>query len=273
MIALFVLKLATGITLMWWLMPRRDVTDGFFRIQMRLLLGLAVLTALLVTTSPTWSDTRAEVPSSITSGAENEDVVSPGSVAVVIRNLMIGASVLAYLGSIFWALGRRIPGRICIHVLTALNVAALSWHSFHVQHSASLPLQFLSDFSSAAVVGSMLTGMLLGHWYLTTPTMSILPLWWFNRAILASAGLRLLASAWTLQASDVLPADATQQIWLGIRWMGGILAPALVTLLVWRILKHRNTQSATGVLFAGLILVFMGEMTAALLERDTLLPY
>lgn len=268
MIALFVLKLATGITLMWWLMPRRDVTDGFFRIQMRLLLGLAVLTALLVTNSPSWSETAPAVDTVAT-----DTVVSAAAVAVVIRNLMIAAAVLAYLGSIFWALGRRIPGRICIYALTALNVAALSWHALNVPNSASLPLQFLSDFSSSAVVGSMLTGMLLGHWYLTTPTMSILPLWWFNRAIVASAALRLAASAWTLQSSDTWPADATQQIWLGIRWVGGIVAPALVALLVWRILKHRNTQSATGVLFAGLILVFMGEMTAALLERDTLLPY
>ena len=39
MIALFSLKLSAGIALMWWLMPRREVTDGFFRIQMRVLLG------------------------------------------------------------------------------------------------------------------------------------------------------------------------------------------------------------------------------------------
>lgn len=277
MIALFVLKLATGITLMWWLMPRRDVTDGFFRIQMRLLLGLAVLAALLVMNSPTWAEaatvTAAEIQASEAGVGASEQMVRAMDVAVVIRNLMIAASVLAYLGSIFWALGRRIPGRICLHLLTALNVAALSWHAVNVPNSSSLPMQVLSDFSSAAVVGSMLTGMLLGHWYLTTPTMSIAPLWWFNRAILTSAALRLVASAWALQTSDAWPADATQQIWLGIRWVGGIVAPALVALLVWRILKHRNTQSATGVLFAGLILVFMGEMTAALLERDTSLPF
>lgn len=283
MIALFVLKLATGITLMWWLMPRRDVTDGFFRIQMRLLLGLAVLAALLVSSSPTWPEAPATPTAAVQDLQSSADAVdqaggqitavSATAVAVVIRNLMIAAAVVSYLGSIFWALGRRAPGRLCIYALTALNIAALGWHAVNVPNATSLPLQLLSDFSTAAVVGSMLTGMLLGHWYLTTPTMSILPLWWFNYAILTSAILRLLASAWALQSSEGWPADATQQIWLGIRWVGGIVAPAVVALLVWRILKLRNTQSATGVLFAGLILVFMGEMTAALLERDTLLPY
>ena len=48
----------------------------------------------------------------------------------------------------------------------------------------------------------------------------------------------------------------------------GIIAPVVLCLLVWRILRYRNTQSATGVLFAGVILTFIGETTAALLSRD-----
>ena len=55
MIALFVLKLLAGITLMWWLMPRAEVTDGFFKIQMRLVLGLAVLGSLFL-----WRDVTSD---------------------------------------------------------------------------------------------------------------------------------------------------------------------------------------------------------------------
>jgi hypothetical protein len=58
-----------------------------------------------------------------------------------------------------------------------------------------------------------------------------------------------------------------------MRLIGGILVPAVISMMVVKILQYRNTQSATGVLFAGLILVFMGEMTAALLERDLGIPY
>ena len=39
-----------------------------------------------------------------------------------------------------------------------------------------------------------------------------------------------------------------------------------------RILKYRNTQAATGVLFVGVILSFIGDMTAALLLQETTLP-
>ena len=48
MIESFVLKLVTGISLMWLTMPRKEVTDGFFRIQMLVALGLSVLLVLLV---------------------------------------------------------------------------------------------------------------------------------------------------------------------------------------------------------------------------------
>ena len=48
MIESFVLKLVTGITLMWLWMPRKDVTDGFFRIQILVALCLCVLLVLTV---------------------------------------------------------------------------------------------------------------------------------------------------------------------------------------------------------------------------------
>jgi hypothetical protein len=43
--------------------------------------------------------------------------------------------------------------------------------------------------------------------------------------------------------------------------------------MVCRVLRYRNTQSATGVLYAVDILIFLGEATAALLARDLNAPY
>ena len=133
--------------------------------------------------------------------------------------------------------------------------------------------QAASDLSSAAVLGAMLTGMLLGHWYLTTPTMSIQPLTWFGRILLTTAVFRLLASVVSLLQFGWTATDTTHVLWLSMRLIGGIVVPVVTSFMVVRILRYRNTQSATGVLFAGLILVFMGEMTAALLERDLGIPY
>ncbi|APZ95327.1 hypothetical protein [Fuerstiella marisgermanici] len=271
MIAVFLLKLSAGITMMWWLMPRKEVTDGFFRIQMRVLLGLTVLTALSLATGTTWPVAAAggEMSEAVVTSSEAKAI----SIAWWIRALSIFAAAVCYAGTVFWALGRRLPGNLCIHLLTASCVSALALHSWNVPNTGSVGLQLLSDFSSAAVVGGVLTGMLLGHWYLTTPTMSTLPIWWFNKAILTAAVLRLVASIWAFAEFGGSFSDSTQQIWFGIRWLGGIVAPVIVAILVWRVLKHRNTQSATGILFAGLILAFMGEMTAALLERDTMIPF
>jgi len=289
MIALFVLKLSAGIMLMWWLMPRGEVTDGFFRIQMRLVLGLAVLAALLLSAGGTWSASPKHSDGSL---KPSEPILNAGTTASQshrtqgrpamieaettarqLRLIAIGVAAVSYAGSIFWALGRRLPGNLCIHLLTVASVTAVGLHSFQVPNHGSLPLQLLSDFSSSAVLGSVITGMLLGHWYLTTPTMSIRPLSWFVRAIAVAAALRLIASGWSLIQFGMIGGDVTRGIWLTTRWVGGIAVPLTVAVVVWRILKYRNTQSATGVLFAGLILVFMGEMAAALLERDALSPY
>jgi len=267
MIALFLLKLSAGITLMWLCMPRQDVTDGFFRIQMRLVLGTTVLTALLLSRTTTW----ALPPGGAESGKADH-------VAAWLRTLQVLAACCAYAGSIFWALGRRRPGRFVIWLLSLLCAGSVGVHSLQIPTRVGPELQLLSDAASSAVTGSVLTAMLLGHWYLTTPTMSIAPLRWFSRALVLAAAARLLATGIALVrfgsgSFAAVHADFVQMLWLISRIGGGILVPLVIAVLLWRILRYRNTQSATGVLFAGLILVFMGEMSAALLERATGVPF
>lgn len=283
MIALFVLKLSAGICMMWWLMPRRKVTDGFFRIQMRVVLGLAVLAALLLSSNGTWNVGDIVTPQSEmaeAATAEAADAVG-GQVAAQewlesVRSwqlrIQIGVAFVGYWGSVVWALGRRLPGNLCIHAMTVGSCASVALHSVYGPGEC-IWLQLVSDLASSAVCGSVLTAMLLGHWYLTTPTMSTQPLWWFNYAIVAAACLRLIASITAVVTQGLQVSGTTHWMWLGIHWLGTIVVPLIVAALVWRILKYRNTQSATGVLFAGLILVLMGEMSGTLLERDIHIPY
>lgn len=259
MIALFVLKLSAGITLMWLLMPRQEVTDGFFRIQMRLVLGTAVLATLLLSRTPSWHSA--------------EDPQTALKIAGWLKNLQIAAAVVAYPGSVFWALGRRLPGNICIWLLSLICLASVALHSFYVPNQGHSLLQLTSDLATSAVLGATLTGMLLGHWYLTTPSMSIRPLWWFTRMLLIAGGLRLLASGMALYQFGFSSSDMVYWVWLVMRLTGGVVVPVVVSLIVWRVLKYRNTQSATGILFSGLILVFMGEMTGTLLEHATHTPF
>ena len=126
----------------------------------------------------------------------------------------------------------------------------------------------LSSFSTAFLLGAAVTGMLLGHWYLTAPTMSIEPLktlcWYFAAAVL----LRFLVSlsGWMI-AGDELH-RGLHWTWFSLRWLAGILGPMAISIMALRILRYRNTQAATGVLFAGVILCFIGEMSAALLYSE-----
>ena len=53
-----------------------------------------------------------------------------------------------------------------------------------------------------------------------------------------------------------------------MRWLAGLLGPLVIACMADRILRYRNTQAATGVLFAGVILTFIGEMSAALLYTE-----
>jgi hypothetical protein len=179
---------------------------------------------------------------------------------------------VAWPGHIFWKLGRRTPGTLSIWLISLALGAAIVVQAVTAARSVPLWQLLLADLGTSAVLGATLTSMLLGHWYLTTPTMSLQPLRWFCPVLAVAAAVRLTATLAGLVEIDFQNLDLIRGLWLSLRILGGIVAPAVAALLVRSILQYRNTQSATGVLFAVLILVFMGEMSAALLERDFGLP-
>jgi hypothetical protein len=152
--------------------------------------------------------------------------------------------------------------------LSAAALAPLAW-------LAGEPawLSVLSSFATAAALGGAVTGMLLGHWYLTAPTMSITPLTRLTWCYLGAVVARLAASAvgYAL-AADVLH-GSLPWTWLALRWLAGILGPLVLCGMTLRILRYRNTQAATGVLFASVILSFIGEMSATLLLSETQRPW
>ncbi len=266
MIAAFVLKLVSGIVLMWLLMPRKQVTDGFFRIQMLVVMGLCVVLVLPI-------ERAGSSPGELAAPDENVSVNWFDAGSNLIRIALTVATVIAFAGHVAWKLGRRLPGAIAIYSISALCLGCLIAASMTRGWTPDSAQSLLSSLSSAAVLGATLTGMLLGHWYLTTPTMSIRPLSWFPWALSVAAGGRLLATCISLGRFGFASTDMVHWLWLVVRIVGGILVPFAVAIVVVRILRYRNTQSATGVLFAALILVFMGEMSAALLEHDLRIPY
>jgi hypothetical protein len=257
MIAQFALRLLCGISLTWVLMPREKVASGFFRIQMLLALALSALAAL------TMSDFAG-------SDGQQGPILPIG-----LARYSCGAlAAVTYLGSVFWTLNRRRAGSACIYLVAAGSLAVLLLSSLtrELLPTAIGILTVVSEISTALLIGVATTGMLLGHWYLTAPTMSITPLARVNAYFGSASVLRFVASAIGLAIAWRSLGGGTPLVWLSLRWLAGILCPAVLAAMVWRILRYRNTQAATGVLFVGVIVTFIGELSATLASRELHVP-
>ena len=302
MIAQFALRLICGMSLMWAVMPRREVASGFFRIQMLVVMGLGVLASLATVMQVQAEQAMWRAAARPPATDWFTSPVAEGAPAALI-------GFAGFLGSAFWTLERRTGAERIGFAVLAISAAWLiatnltlgmqflqpqseisntfatiiarilhsqGWRPWHDG------LSVLSQFSGAAVLGGTVVGMLLGHWYLTAPTMSIDPLKRMNVCLGIAGMIRLLVSAVVLALLWVGMFDAPEagsrwmavpKVWLGLRWLAGVFGPMAVSLMVSRILKYRNTQAATGVLFVGVILAFIGDMTAALLLQETKLPF
>lgn len=128
----------------------------------------------------------------------------------------------------------------------------------------------------AAMCGVVLMEMLLGHAYLTAAKMTIAP---FRRMNLALAGILALRMFFALCAILMEPRWPIELFWarsgllVGTRWLVGLLVPCVFVYMTHDCVNRRATQSATGILYVAGILVFIGEMIALYLIRETGLPF
>jgi len=129
--------------------------------------------------------------------------------------------------------------------------------------------------TSSLAVGSIMTAMLLGHWYLNTPTMNLVPL----RLLLKFAAIAILLRVITISIGEacliMYQSELVNTQWwifVGLRWLAGIIGTSIMLWMTWVTLRIPNTQSATGILYAATILVFIGELTAQILSDTGLYP-
>jgi len=78
-----------------------------------------------------------------------------------------------YVGSVLWMLDKRRGGTICVFVILVASFCSLVLSRGGVGSGA---LVLVSQVRHSRRPGRSRHGMLLGHWYLTAPTMSIDPL-------------------------------------------------------------------------------------------------
>lgn len=239
----FCLRLAAGMALALLVLPARQVLPRFYRIHLLIVLGLGVAAAL---------------------AAEHDSDLFWLAVG-----FGLGGSVV---GTWAWSL-EGAPGRYaCLLVTTAaLATASISLTAPTAAglSGAELTALVIDELTAAGLLGLAMTAMLMGHWHLIAPTMSMQPLMRLLGALFVMIGLRTATAGTGLAMSGFGSADALTWSWLALRWGAGLIGPAILAWMAWQSARIRSTQSATGILYVLVIFVFLGELTAQLLHGHT----
>jgi hypothetical protein len=243
----FILRLSFGLAAAMTLVSPRQVTSGYYRNNLYVLLGLNVLAAL--------------------AGGGLDSSWMPVWPAAM-------AAAISYVGAVCWLYERPRLGRAALALVAALDLAAL-WHA-PVFESGPVGtwLAALDPVTGGLLLGATMAAMLLGHWYLNAPGMALQPLLRLIGLMAVAVVIRAGVCAAGL-ASDVAARDwpdTGSLLFLVLRWIGGLAGTALLAVMAWRTLKIPNTQSATGILYVAVITTFLGELASGLLSAQSGYP-
>ena len=126
--------------------------------------------------------------------------------------------------------------------------------------TAGLLLAFVGG---ALALGTVWSGMMLGHWYLVTPLLKPRPLLRLNAALTTTLGVQTLIAGWALARGGVAGLDALVQSLYWLRVVVGLLGPLALAWPIWRTARVRSMMSATGLLYVSLGLVLAGQIIAS----------
>ena len=251
----FLVRIAMGIAFSLGLTSPRQVTSGFFRIHLWVVMGIAVLASLVA-----WS-----------LGSQDSTPLP-----AVVTGTAVATAVASYLAASCWIYEARRSGRLLTALVTIMAGFLVVTTAAGPGDELSLQdwPEILGALSAGLLLGSMTTAMLLGHWYLNTPSMQLAPLKRLLLLLFAALALRMLicgsslilelgqAEAWGIRTWSII----------SFRWLAGLVGTLVLTLLTWQTLKIPNTQSATGILYAAVIVTFLGELVSQLLGVDMHYP-
>ncbi len=183
-----------------------------------------------------------------------------------------GLGVLAFMlfGVGFSVSAVRFPLiSIFFYVATVVaGVALLYLECSSRQGGLAVPLLFVNAVLSALLLGFSLMAMLLGHWYLVQPKLSIDEL---SRLCLVFIGLVVIRFLFGTFMLWPLAGGKTELevyryffgghpgIFVLMRWVWGLAGPLALCYLIWGTVKIRSTQSATGILYVAVLAVLTGE--------------
>jgi hypothetical protein len=232
----------------------RQAALGFFRFSAGLYVALAVIGATL---------------------APGLTVAERGAFAA---GLVCGGAYVALAPRLERRAGRALVGAAALLGAVGLGLFVASFASQAAAGAAPswtrlgawLPLA--AEVASIVLLGSVLTAMVLGHWYLVMPGAPVEPLLRLSRLYLLSLLARAaLLAAGAAAVEGRLLARALDDVGLLVwpRLLFGLAAPLVLAFMVLPTVKIRSTQAATGMLYIACVLVLVGEGLAKYLEIRT----
>ncbi len=243
---------------------RVGVTRGFLIFQGLLYLLLALLTywfGSVFATSSVFDEVK---------GFYQQYPLDRPWLAYQFTPLLIFMGLLLVYNVLLWLhlrLARWVVGALaCLAGLAELLVIGMAYRPLAAE-SLGGALTVASIVVGALALGGVLTAMLLGHWYLNTPTASGKPLEFATLVMLAGLGLEFLFSFFihsTIPAG--LPQLGTPPISAGgleiIRFIFGFIFTLCLGALAYRLTRGRSFQAATGMLYLAVAFAFTGEIMA-----------
>ncbi len=146
----------------------------------------------------------------------------------------------------------------------------------HIESIAAI----ISGVAAAFILGSVLGAMITGHWYLVQHKLSLTPLRRSAILFLTATLLRSLFLLGTvlrnwevLTTSPIFTVGNFQNYLFWGRVGIGLMLPLIFGIMIWNSVKIRSTQSATGILYATVVLVLIGETFARVLFQISGMPF
>lgn len=239
----FLCRFGFGLSLGLVCTPATLVPSGFYRVNILVVMGLATFAALVASSA---------VPSA------------------AVWMLAGAAALVAWVGSVAWFTERRGAGLVACAVTGLAMGAATAAVASLVPGGEPGPFPAFRHLLSGAVVGMAVHAMLLGHWYLNAPGMSVDALRRSIDVALVVWGVQLAVALVALTAGGTIHASQSQTAFaLGaLRWLAGLVGLPVLLWMSRETLAIPNTQSATGILYVACLAAIVGELAGQLLAAS-----
>jgi hypothetical protein len=116
-----------------------------------------------------------------------------------------------------------------------------------------------SHLAATALLGSVTLTMVFGHWYLVIPGLSIDHLKVLTRFLTVAIAVRVMTVAAPLAMSSGAALALREGLFFWPRIAFGVVAPIVLTAMIWNTVKIQHTQAATGFLYLAVVALLFGE--------------